>query len=213
MLSKDGNRSGIKRKTPDNAWNEELLRELPGGCCHFKSFGKLAAVQTGERRRGERAIVDVGESICLAEHGFEGYYDDSYYDTEKQFIRQATVNRPAESCLVVSENDVLGVLLPFCKRVTVVIMNVEACEWGSCQRLRRRRTLSRLSKCGVEVQLGCNRERLSARQLVLSMFQRIDTRFDLVLVQSEKPLVMIRWVGRGARVESRSRRSCRWTAC
>ncbi|KAM7456267.1 hypothetical protein BLSTO_02979 [Blastocystis sp. subtype 1] len=174
MLSKDGNRSGIKRKTPDNVWNQELLRELPGGCCRFKSFGKLAAVQT----------VDVGESICLAEHGFEGYYDDSYYDTEKQFIRQATTNRPAESCLVVSENDVLGVLLPFCKRVTVVIMNVEACE----------RTLSRLSKCGVEVQLGCNRERLSARQLVLSMFQRIDTRFDLVLVQSEKPLVMIRWI-------------------
>ena len=213
MLSKDGNRSGIKRKTPDNVWNQELLRELPGGCCRFKSFGKLAAVQTGERRRGGRAVVDVGESICLAEHGFEGYYDDSYYDTEKQFIRQATANRPAESCLVVSENDVLGVLLPFCKRVTVVIMNVEACEWGSSQRLRRRRTLSRLSKCGVEVQLGCNRERLSARQLVLSMFQRIDTRFDLVLVQSEKPLVMIRWVGRGACVESRSRRSCRWTAC
>ena len=26
------------------------------------------------------------------------------------------------------------------------------------------------------------------------MFQRIDTVFDLVLVQSEKPLVMIRWV-------------------
>lgn len=57
-----------------------------------------------------------------------------------------------------------------------------------------RRTLNRLSKCGVEVQLGCNRERLNARQLVLSMFQRIDTLFDLVLVQSEKPLVMIRWV-------------------
>ena len=30
MLSKDGNRSGIKRKTPDNAWNQELLRDLPG---------------------------------------------------------------------------------------------------------------------------------------------------------------------------------------
>ena len=44
------------------------------------------------------------------------------------------------------------------------------------------------------MQLGCNRNRLTARQLVLSMFQRIDTVFDLVLVQSEKPLVMIRWV-------------------
>ena len=73
--------------------------------------------------------VDVGGSICLAMHGVEGYYDDSYYDTEKQFITQAMSNRTAENCLVISENDVLGVLLPFCKSVTVVIMNVEACEW------------------------------------------------------------------------------------
>ena len=74
--------------------------------------------------------VDVGGSICLAMHGVEGYYDDSYYDTEKQFITQAMSNRTAENCLVISENDVLGVLLPFCKSATVVIMNVEACEWG-----------------------------------------------------------------------------------
>ena len=49
-------------------------------------------------------------------------------------------------------------------------------------------------QCGESVQLGCNRKQLSPRELVLSMFQRIDTDFDLVMVQSEKPLVMINWV-------------------
>ena len=35
---------------------------------------------------------------------------------------------------------------------------------------------------------------MSTRDLVLSMFQRIDTLFDLIVIQSEKPMVMIRWV-------------------
>lgn len=60
--------------------------------------------------------------------------------------------------------------------------------------LSKRRTLNRLAQCGESVQLGCNRKSLSARDLVLSMFQRIDTDFDLVVVQSEKPLIMINWV-------------------
>ena len=37
---------------------------------------------------------------------------------------------------------------------------------------------------------------MSTRDLVLSMFQKIDSMFDLVLIQSEKPLVMIKWVGK-----------------
>lgn len=42
MLSKDGNRSGLKRRTPDRDWNQVLLHSIPGGCCQFKSFGRLA---------------------------------------------------------------------------------------------------------------------------------------------------------------------------
>lgn len=48
MLSKDGNRSGIKRKTPDKDWNKDLLAELPGGCCTYKSFGKLSNRHSGK---------------------------------------------------------------------------------------------------------------------------------------------------------------------
>ena len=48
--------------------------------------------------------------------------------------------------------------------------------------------------CNVDVELGCNLEQMNPRDLVLSMFQKIDSMFDLVVVQSEKPLVMIRWV-------------------
>lgn len=62
-----------------------------------------------------------------------------------------------------------------------------------------RRTFQRLKGCGVEIQLGCNYQQVSPRELVLSMFQKIDTNFDLVLIQSEKPLVMIKWVGWGWR--------------
>lgn len=47
MLSKDGNRSGIKRKTPDNDWNQRLLSQYVGGCCTYKSFGKLASRHSG----------------------------------------------------------------------------------------------------------------------------------------------------------------------
>lgn len=57
-----------------------------------------------------------------------------------------------------------------------------------------RRTLTRLRGCNVDVELGCNLEQMNPRDLVLSMFQKIDSMFDLVVVQSEKPLVMIRWV-------------------
>lgn len=46
----------------------------------------------------------------------------------------------------------------------------------------------------MNIQLGCNRNEVSTRELVLSMFQRIDTSFDLVVIQSEKPMVMIKWV-------------------
>ena len=42
MLSKDGNRSGLKRRTPDRDWNQVLLHSIPGGCCQLKSFGRLA---------------------------------------------------------------------------------------------------------------------------------------------------------------------------
>lgn len=40
-------------------------------------------------------IVELMDSICVAKHGFEGYYDDSYYDTERYFIK----NRYKESLL------------------------------------------------------------------------------------------------------------------
>lgn len=53
-------------------------------------------------------IVLIGKSICLAHHGFEGYYDDSYYDTEKEYIKNVMQNRTAENCLLISEGDVLG---------------------------------------------------------------------------------------------------------
>ena len=46
----------------------------------------------------------------------------------------------------------------------------------------------------MDVELGCNLNQMNPRDLVLSMFQKIDSMFDLVVVQSEKPLVMIRWV-------------------
>ena len=118
MLSLDGNRSGIKRRTPDNNWNMKLLQSLPGGCCQFKSFGKLASYHT----------VQLEKSICVAQHGFEGYYDDSYYDTEKEFIRKAMNGVIAENCLLVSDNDVLGLLMSYCKNLVVIIINVEACE-------------------------------------------------------------------------------------
>lgn len=118
MLSSDGNRSGIKRKTPDNNWNTKILQSLPGGCCEFKSFGKLANYHS----------VELGSSICIANHGFEGYYDDSYYDTEKEFIRRAMDGVVASNCLLVSEKDVLGLLVPYCRSLMVIILNVEACE-------------------------------------------------------------------------------------
>ena len=35
-------RSGLKRRTPDRDWNQVLLHSIPGGCCQFKSFGRLA---------------------------------------------------------------------------------------------------------------------------------------------------------------------------
>lgn len=73
-------------------------------------------------------VVQIGESICLANHGFEGYYDDSYYDTEKEFIKKVMKNKTAENCLLISENDVLGLLLPYCKALTIIIMNTDACE-------------------------------------------------------------------------------------
>lgn len=63
-----------------------------------------------------------------------------------------------------------------------------------CEDAINRRTLDRLTRCGESVQIGCNRKKLSPRELVLSMFQKIDTDFDLVVVQSEKPLIMINWV-------------------
>ena len=49
MLSRDGNRSGLRRQTPDKDWNQRLLNSIPGGCCQFKSFGKLANYHTGMR--------------------------------------------------------------------------------------------------------------------------------------------------------------------
>ena len=49
MLSKDGNRSGIKRKTPDNDWNKQLLLSLSSGCRRFKSFSKLSSLHSGRR--------------------------------------------------------------------------------------------------------------------------------------------------------------------
>lgn len=52
MLSKDGNRSGLKRKTPDKDWNQQLLSQLPDGCCTYKSFGKLA-----ERHSGNKSMI------------------------------------------------------------------------------------------------------------------------------------------------------------
>ena len=120
MLSSDGNRSGIKRKTPDNNWNTKILQSLPGGCCEYKSFGKLANYHS----------VQLDSSICIANHGFEGYYDDSYYDTEKEFIRKAMDGTIANSCLLVSEKDVLGLLLPYCRNLMIIIINVEACEFA-----------------------------------------------------------------------------------
>lgn len=50
MLSKDGNRSGIKRKTPDNDWNQRLLSQYVGSCCTYKSFGKLASRHSGNTK-------------------------------------------------------------------------------------------------------------------------------------------------------------------
>ena len=58
-----------------------------------------------------------------------------------------------------------------------------------------RRTLKRLQGCGEDIQLGCNYQQMKPRDVVLSMFQKIDSKFDLIVVQSDKPLVMIRWVG------------------
>ena len=46
----------------------------------------------------------------------------------------------------------------------------------------------------MDVQLGCNYQQMKPRDVVLSMFQKIDSQFDLVVIQSDKPLVMIRWV-------------------
>ena len=65
---------------------------------------------------------------------------------------------------------------------------------GEKEEKKTRRTLTRLRGCNVDVVLGCNLEQMNPRDLVLSMFQKIDSMFDLVVVQSEKPLVMIRWV-------------------
>ena len=36
----------------------------------------------------------------------------------------------ANSCLLVSEKDVLGLLLPYCRNLMVIIINVEACEFA-----------------------------------------------------------------------------------
>lgn len=66
--------------------------------------------------------------------------------------------------------------------------------WCINYKLHYRRTYRRFLGCGVNIQLGCNRNEVSTRELVLSMFQRIDTSFDLVVIQSEKPMVMIKWV-------------------
>ena len=68
------------------------------------------------------------QSICVANHAFEGYYDDSYYDTEKVFIQRAMRGMVAQNCFIVSENDILGVLLPYCKQLTVIFINRDACE-------------------------------------------------------------------------------------
>ena len=64
----------------------------------------------------------------MAVHGFEGYYDDSYYEAEKVFIERAMKGEMADRCVLISEGDVLGVLLPFCRELTVIIMNKNACE-------------------------------------------------------------------------------------
>ena len=50
MLSKDGNRSGLKRETPDRDWNQGILHSIPGGCCQYKSFSKLADRHTGKEK-------------------------------------------------------------------------------------------------------------------------------------------------------------------
>ena len=73
-------------------------------------------------------IVELMDSICVAKHGFEGYYDDSYYDTERYFIKNSLQGIISENCFLVSENDVLGVLFPFCKQLTVIILNRDSCE-------------------------------------------------------------------------------------
>ena len=72
--------------------------------------------------------MQLKSSVCVAVHGFVGYYDDSYYETEKVFIERAMKGEMADRCLLISEGDVLGVLLPFCRELTVIIMNKNACE-------------------------------------------------------------------------------------
>ena len=41
-------------------------------------------------------------------------------------------NNTAENCLLISENDVLGLLLPYCQSLTIIIMNNAACEYVYC---------------------------------------------------------------------------------
>ena len=49
-----------------------------------------------------------------------------------------------------------------------------------------RRTLKRLRGCGEDIQLGCNYQQMKPRDVVLSMFQKIDSKYDLIVVQSYK---------------------------
>lgn len=44
--------------------------------------------------------MQLKSSVCVAVHGFEGYYDDSYYETEKVFIERAMKGRNGGSLLV-----------------------------------------------------------------------------------------------------------------
>ena len=87
LLSKEGNRSGIKRNTPDKEYNRQLGNTYD---CKYTHFGYYSDSLLGMRCLCRSSLVKYQNHYCIAPHLFQGYFDDTYYEPELQMIEKYT---------------------------------------------------------------------------------------------------------------------------
>ncbi|KAK8792010.1 hypothetical protein WA158_005387 [Blastocystis sp. Blastoise] len=170
LLSKEGNRSGLKRETPDRQWNRDLMEKE---CCPYSHFVQLAEI----------SLVQYKSRISLVPHLVEGYYDDSYYETELHMIQKYILPIQHNSCLLISEGDILGLLEPYCEALLVVVIGQDSCQ----------RTHKRFQSSGLKAEVACI-EKGNDNKIDTNFFYQLDDMFDTVIIHSDKPLKLINWL-------------------